>query len=248
MARHGAWLVPTLATYDALLRRWDALGWSLEQKGKRVRRISLAQCLDAAMRLQRPLPEWFDVERDLGTETVVETVHAVLSEGESSLVDLLLAGADDVCIARGSCAELLRSGAQTAQHDQVRVQLLLCGQDLGESPFEHLSVAAPSERGVAEAGHHQPPTGRHPTITRHHPRRPSRPRRRSCGARRHPVSVAEKFARRPSVARTRAPVRRSNRQSIVGAASSAPQLAGKNSSQMPMGLSKRIRRNRSCTR
>ena len=37
----------------------------LEQKGKRVRRISLAQCLDAAMRLQRPLPEWFDVEHEL---------------------------------------------------------------------------------------------------------------------------------------------------------------------------------------
>jgi len=61
----------------------------LSQKGKRVRRISLAQCLDAAMRLQRPLQEWFDVERELGTETVVETVHAVLSEGESSLVDLV---------------------------------------------------------------------------------------------------------------------------------------------------------------
>jgi hypothetical protein len=59
------------------------------QKGKRVRRISLAQCLEAAMRLQRPLNEWFDVERELGTETVVETVHAVLSEGNSSLVDLV---------------------------------------------------------------------------------------------------------------------------------------------------------------
>jgi hypothetical protein len=61
----------------------------LSQKGKRVRRISLAQCLDAAMRLQRPLTEWFDVERELGTETVVETVHAVLSDGDSSLVDLV---------------------------------------------------------------------------------------------------------------------------------------------------------------
>ena len=61
----------------------------LEQKGKRIRRISLAQCLDAAMRRERPLREWFDVERDLGTETVVETVHAVLSQGESSLVDVV---------------------------------------------------------------------------------------------------------------------------------------------------------------
>lgn len=61
----------------------------LSQKGKRVRRISLAQCLDAAMRLQRPLPEWFAVERELGTETVVETVHSVLSEGAPSLVELV---------------------------------------------------------------------------------------------------------------------------------------------------------------
>ena len=61
----------------------------LSQKGKRVRRISLAQCLDAAMRLQRTLVEWFDVERELGTDTVVETVHAVLSDGDSPLVELV---------------------------------------------------------------------------------------------------------------------------------------------------------------
>lgn len=62
----------------------------LEQKGKRVHRISLAQCLDAAMRQQRPLPEWFDAERESGTETVIDTVHAVLSE-YSPLVDLVAA-------------------------------------------------------------------------------------------------------------------------------------------------------------
>lgn len=61
----------------------------LTQKGKRVRRISLAECLEAAMRLQRPLSEWFDAERELGTETVVETVHAVLSGEDPSLVDLV---------------------------------------------------------------------------------------------------------------------------------------------------------------
>src|SRR5215208_5560572 len=52
----------------------------LSQKGKRVRRISLAECLDEAMRSQRPLEEWFNAERDQGVETIVETVHAVLAE------------------------------------------------------------------------------------------------------------------------------------------------------------------------
>jgi len=62
----------------------------LSQKGKRIKRISLAECLDEAMRSQRPLQEWFAAEREQGVETVVETVHAVLSEYEP-LVDLVAA-------------------------------------------------------------------------------------------------------------------------------------------------------------
>ncbi len=52
----------------------------LSQKGKRVHRISLAECLEAAMVSQRPLEEWFDAEREQGVDSIVETVHAVLSE------------------------------------------------------------------------------------------------------------------------------------------------------------------------
>ena len=60
----------------------------LSQKGKRVSRISLAECLDEAMRSQRSLEEWFAAERDLGVEAIIETVHSVLSE-YSPLVDLV---------------------------------------------------------------------------------------------------------------------------------------------------------------
>ncbi len=60
----------------------------LVQKGKRVRRISLAECLEEAMGSQRPLDEWFAAEREQGAETIVETVHSVLSE-YSPLVDLV---------------------------------------------------------------------------------------------------------------------------------------------------------------
>lgn len=62
----------------------------LSQKGKRIKRISLAECLDEAMTSQRPLEEWFAVEREQGVEAVVETVHAVLSE-YAPLVDLVTA-------------------------------------------------------------------------------------------------------------------------------------------------------------
>src|SRR5712671_7398975 len=60
----------------------------LTQKGKRIKRISLAECLDEAMRSQRPLQDWFAAERDQGIETIVETVHSVLSE-YAPLVDLV---------------------------------------------------------------------------------------------------------------------------------------------------------------
>jgi Domain of unknown function (DUF1788) len=58
----------------------------LAQKGKRVTRISLAECLDEAMRSQGPPDQWFAAEREQGVDSVVETVHAVLSE-YSPLVD-----------------------------------------------------------------------------------------------------------------------------------------------------------------
>jgi hypothetical protein len=62
----------------------------LGQRGKNVRRVYLAQCLEAAMATQRPLEQWFEVERELGTQAVVDTVHAVLSEPEyAPLVDLV---------------------------------------------------------------------------------------------------------------------------------------------------------------
>jgi hypothetical protein len=61
----------------------------LSQMGKRVMRISLAECLDTAMRMQRPLEEWFAAEREHGVETTVETIHSVLSEYSPTLVDLV---------------------------------------------------------------------------------------------------------------------------------------------------------------
>lgn len=73
-----------------LRRQVTLLETRLSQKGKRVKRISLAECLDEAMRSQRPLEEWFNAEREQGVATVVETVHSILSE-YSPLVDLVAA-------------------------------------------------------------------------------------------------------------------------------------------------------------
>ena len=71
-----------------LRREVGMLETRLTQDGKRVIRISLAECLDQAMRSQQPLEDWFKAEREMGTETVVETVHTVLSE-YAPLVELV---------------------------------------------------------------------------------------------------------------------------------------------------------------
>lgn len=104
-----------LFRYDAeeefeLRKQVTLLETRLSQKGKRIKRISLAECLDEAMRSQRPLPEWFEVEREQGTASVVETVHAVLSE-YVPLVDLVAARMPDDPDPLCDLVFILRTGA-----------------------------------------------------------------------------------------------------------------------------------------
>lgn len=82
----------------------------LTQKGKRIRRISLAECLDEAMRSQRPLEEWFAAEREHGVETIVDTVHSVLAE-HKPLVDLVAAKMPDDPDPLHDLVFVLRTGA-----------------------------------------------------------------------------------------------------------------------------------------
>lgn len=104
-----------LFRYDAeeefeLRQQVTLLETRLSQKGKRVKRISLAECLDEAMVSQRPLEEWFAVEREQGVESVVETVHAVLSE-YTPLVDLVAARMPDDPDPLRDVVFILRTGA-----------------------------------------------------------------------------------------------------------------------------------------
>ena len=74
-----------------LRKQVTLLDTRLQQKGKHPAiKISLAECLDEAMRSERPLEEWFEAEREQGMASTVETVHAVLSEYRP-LVDLVAA-------------------------------------------------------------------------------------------------------------------------------------------------------------
>lgn len=93
-----------------LRRQVTLLETRLSQKGKRIKRISLADCLDEAMRSQRPINEWFDAEREQGVETIVETVHSVLSE-YSPLVDLLAARMPEEPHPLRDVVFILRTGA-----------------------------------------------------------------------------------------------------------------------------------------
>jgi hypothetical protein len=82
----------------------------LTQKGKQIKRISLAECLDEAMRSQRSLEAWFSAERDQGVDTLVETVHSVLSE-YVPLVDLVAARMPNAPNPLHDIVLVLRTGA-----------------------------------------------------------------------------------------------------------------------------------------
>ena len=104
-----------LFRYDAeeefeLRKQVTLLETRLSQKGKRIKRISLAECLEAAMRSQRPLEEWFAAERDHGVETVVDTIHAVLSE-DAPLVELVAARLPEGASPLVDIVFILRTGA-----------------------------------------------------------------------------------------------------------------------------------------
>jgi hypothetical protein len=62
-----------------LRRELALLTTRLEQAGKRVTRISLAECLEVAMTSVRPLEAWFELEHQQGTATTIETIHSTLA-------------------------------------------------------------------------------------------------------------------------------------------------------------------------
>lgn len=84
----------------------------LSQKGKRIRRISLAEMLERGMVLSgRPLTEWFDVERQMGTDVVIDTIHSVLAQGEITLIDLVASQLPADGDPRYDLVFILRTGA-----------------------------------------------------------------------------------------------------------------------------------------
>lgn len=94
----------------ALRKQVTLLETRLSQRGKHLHRISLAECLEEAMQSQRPLEEWFAVEREQGVETVVDTVHAVLSD-YAPLVDLVAARMPEDPDPRRDIVFIVRTGA-----------------------------------------------------------------------------------------------------------------------------------------
>jgi hypothetical protein len=71
-----------------LRREVSSLQTRLENKGKRITRISLAECLEAALGSEATLEEWFENERTFGAEKAIEDVHKLLAD-RVPLVDLV---------------------------------------------------------------------------------------------------------------------------------------------------------------
>jgi hypothetical protein len=72
----------------SLRREITMLTTRLTQKGKRITRISLAQCLHEATTSQRPLEDWYEAEQAGTVEDTVQTITNILEE-RAPLVDLV---------------------------------------------------------------------------------------------------------------------------------------------------------------
>ncbi|MGE3991885.1 BREX protein BrxB domain-containing protein [Pseudorhodoplanes sp.] len=72
----------------SLRREITMLTTRLTQKGKRITRISLAQCLHEAITSQRPLEDWYEAEQAGTVDDTVQTITNILEE-RAPLVDLV---------------------------------------------------------------------------------------------------------------------------------------------------------------
>ncbi len=73
-----------------LRKELSRLRTRLRERGKTVTTISLAECLDEALRLHAPLERLAEAERDVGLQAAIDTVHEVLaSDSYAPLVELV---------------------------------------------------------------------------------------------------------------------------------------------------------------
>ena len=80
---------PPAAEFE-LRNELDLMATRLSQKGKAITTISLAECLDAALREHAPWAKLAEAEKTLGVSAAIDTVHEVLAT-YCPLVDLVAA-------------------------------------------------------------------------------------------------------------------------------------------------------------
>jgi Domain of unknown function (DUF1788) len=82
----------------------------LENKGKRITRISLAECLDEALKSEGAMEEWFENERMFGVEKAVEDIHKLLA-ARTPLVELVAKRMPTTADPRKDVVFIARTGA-----------------------------------------------------------------------------------------------------------------------------------------
>ncbi|WP_311273666.1 MULTISPECIES: BREX protein BrxB domain-containing protein [unclassified Rhizobium] len=82
----------------------------LENKGKRVTKISLADCLTRALQTEAELEDWFELEKQFGAAKAVEDIHSLLAE-RAPLVDMVADLMPDDPDPKRDVALIVRTGA-----------------------------------------------------------------------------------------------------------------------------------------
>lgn len=96
---------------ELLLRREVAdLQTRLENKGKRITRISLAECLDEALKSEGAMELWFKNEKKYGVEKAIEDIHSLLAD-RTPLVELVAKRMPEIADPRRDVVFIVRTGA-----------------------------------------------------------------------------------------------------------------------------------------
>lgn len=87
-----------------------ALKTRLENKGKRVTAISLAECLEEAMKSEGALEEWFENERMFGIEKATDDIHKLLAD-RMPLIELVATRMSETSDPKRDLVFIIRTGA-----------------------------------------------------------------------------------------------------------------------------------------
>lgn len=100
----------TLKRNSSSAAKWAHCKRDWRTKNKRVTRISLAECLDEALKSEGDMADWFENEKMFGVEKAIEDIHKLLAD-RTPLVELVAKRMPETADPQKDRVFIVRTGA-----------------------------------------------------------------------------------------------------------------------------------------